>query len=97
MNAQNQSHAAQPLDRRILPTFVLFGAAALIWLAGIGAARAGAETAAPARAAAERANSGAATLSQLLILHRQATAASNSAAVFQRASGPCCAHAAEAK
>jgi hypothetical protein len=96
MNAKSNARAAQSLDRRIVPTFVLFGAAALIWLAGTGVAKAETEVVAPARAAAEKATPGAATLSQLLILHRQA-AASNSAVQIPHAAGPCCTRAAEAK
>jgi hypothetical protein len=96
MNAQSTARAAQSLDRRIVPTFVLFGAAALIWLAGTGVAKAEAEAAVPVRAAAEKGNPGAATLSQLLILHRQA-AASNSAVQIPHAAAPCCTRAAETR
>lgn len=95
MSTRKQAQVAQSIDRRTVPTIVLFGAAALIWLAGVGSAKAEAETASGAPGAGESA-SAAASLSQLLSLHRQA-AASSGAVVTPHASGPCCAHAAAEK
>lgn len=96
MNARHKALAVQPLDRRILPTLVLFGAAALIWLAGIGVAKAAVSAAAP-RTAAEMGATAGVSLAQLIALHRQVAGLPGGQALALRSPTPCCGAGGESK
>lgn len=97
MNARHKALAVRPLDRRILPTLVLFGAAALIWLAGIGVAKAAVSAAAPARSAAEMGATASVSLAQLIALHRQVAGLPGGQAPALRSPTPCCGAGGESK